>query len=78
MELISINFYSLLFIMKGSVLEWLQCLGLDVYYETLQQQQYDTMDSVIEITWEDLEDMSINLLGESLEYMSVAPGGTRV
>ena len=44
-------------------MEWLQCLGLDIYHETLQHQHYDTIEQIIEISWEDLEDIGINRLG---------------
>ena len=46
------------------MLNWLQILGLDIYYETLQHQQYDTLEQIIEISWEDLEDIGITMLGE--------------
>ena len=55
---------------QGSVLEWLQCLGLDVYYETLAHQQYETLESVVELSWEDLEDIGINRLGKNIQHAS--------
>lgn len=46
------------------MLEWLQCLGLDEYFEVLVQQQYETIGSLMDISWEDLEDIGITKLGQ--------------
>ncbi|XP_023235653.1 caskin-2-like [Centruroides sculpturatus] len=45
------------------LLEWLQLLQLEEYYETLCRQGYDTVDRVNELTWEDLEEIGIQKLG---------------
>ncbi|XP_067941655.1 caskin-2-like isoform X2 [Watersipora subatra] len=55
--------------MPATVLEWLQCLGLDVYHETLQKQQYDAIQQILEISWEDLEDIGITMLGHQKKIM---------
>ena len=44
--------------------EWLHLLNLDGYYDILMSQGYDTVDSVTDITWEDLEEIGIKKLGE--------------
>lgn len=46
-----------------SLLEWLQLLRLEDYFDTLCQQNYNTVDKVTDLTWEDLEDIGIQKLG---------------
>ncbi|GFW01189.1 caskin-1 [Trichonephila clavipes] len=46
-----------------SLLEWLQLLRLEEYFDTLCQQNYNTIDKVTDLTWEDLEDIGIQKLG---------------
>ncbi|RWS15742.1 caskin-2-like protein [Dinothrombium tinctorium] len=43
--------------------EWLKLLRLQEYLVILCQQGYDTIDRVIELTWEDLEEIGIKKLG---------------
>ena len=38
-------------------------LNLEQYYNTLANQGYDNIDYVIDITWEDLEEIGIQRLG---------------
>lgn len=45
------------------MIEWLQQIGLDEYYEVLDEQQYRTMEDMMEISWEDLEEIGIRKLG---------------
>lgn len=46
------------------MMEWLHMLGLEQYYNTLSQQGYDDLDKVTDITWEDLEEIGIQKLGQ--------------
>jgi hypothetical protein len=46
------------------MMEWLHILGLEQYYNTLTQQGYDDLDMVTDITWEDLEEIGIQKLGQ--------------
>ncbi|KAG8192251.1 hypothetical protein JTE90_014109 [Oedothorax gibbosus] len=46
-----------------SLLEWLQLLRLEDYFDTLCQQNCSTIDKVTDLTWEDLEDIGIQKLG---------------
>ncbi|CAL1286484.1 unnamed protein product [Larinioides sclopetarius] len=46
-----------------SLLEWLQLLRLEEYFDTLCQQNYNTIDKVTDLAWEDLEDIGIQKLG---------------
>ncbi|GFS59152.1 caskin-1, partial [Nephila pilipes] len=46
-----------------SLLEWLELLRLEEYFDTLCQQNYNTIDKVTDLTWEDLEDIGIQKLG---------------
>ncbi|OTF84046.1 SAM domain-containing protein kinase-like protein, partial [Euroglyphus maynei] len=48
---------------SSSLLEWLKLLNLDCYHQGLCQQGYDSIDRVLQLTWEDLEDVGINKLG---------------
>jgi len=49
------------------VLEWLQHLQLADYYDALTADgYYDDIDHVVEITWEDLEEIGIKKLGMAL------------
>lgn len=54
------------FIFQNTLLEWLHLLRLEEYYETLCDQGYDTVDKVTELTWEDLEEIGIQKLGNEL------------
>jgi len=45
-------------------LEWLQHLQMTDYYDALTADgYYDDIDHVVEITWEDLEEIGIKKLG---------------
>ncbi|RWS31914.1 Caskin-2-like protein [Leptotrombidium deliense] len=49
--------------------EWLKLLRLHEYYVILCQQGYDTIDRVVELTWEDLEEIGIKKLGHQKRLM---------
>jgi len=50
--------------LQESVFEWLQHLQLADYYDALTADgNYDDIDHVLEITWEDLEEIGIKKLG---------------
>lgn len=51
------------FSLQASVSNLLHLLGLDEYFETLTRQGYLTIDSLLDITWEDLEEVGIRKLG---------------
>ncbi|XP_055955084.1 caskin-2 isoform X2 [Patella vulgata] len=47
----------------NDLMEWLHLLGLGQYYDTLVRQEYDDIEYVTGITWEDLEEIGIQRLG---------------
>jgi len=49
---------------QKSVGEWLRLLHLEQYLDTLVRQGYGDMENITCITWEDLEDIGIQLLGK--------------
>ena len=49
--------------MQGSLNEWLQLLRLEEYKPALASQGYETIEDVLQLTWEDLEDIGIVKLG---------------
>ena len=49
---------------QGSLLEWLQLLRLQEYYDSLTREGYMSIDQMTEITWEDLEEVGIQKLGQ--------------
>ena len=53
----------LCFVSQGSLNEWLRLLRLDAYKPALASQGYETIDDVLQLTWEDLEDIGIVKLG---------------
>lgn len=48
---------------QNTIEEWLHLLHLEQYCKTLTSQGYADMDSVTDITWEDLEEIGIQKLG---------------
>ncbi|XP_022095344.1 uncharacterized protein LOC110981774 isoform X3 [Acanthaster planci] len=50
------------------VVTWLKLLDLYQYYNTFVSNNYNTMDAVSEITWEDLQEMGINQLGHQKKF----------
>jgi len=49
--------------LQSSVAEWLSLLRLAEYTSSLERQGYANIDSITDITWEDLEDIGITKLG---------------
>ncbi len=51
--------------------EWLRLLGLEEYYACLDPEY--NIDSVVDVTWEDLEEIGVAKLGQlkTFAYMSV-------
>lgn len=54
-------------------MEWLHILGLEQYYNTLSHQGYDDLDKVTDITWEDLEEIGIQKLGQLTTVNYITP-----
>lgn len=49
---------------QDSLMDWLQHLQLEEYYDALTADgYYNSIDHVVEITWEDLEEIGIKKLG---------------
>jgi len=48
---------------QNTVLEWLQLLRLEQYYEALVRDGYETLRQIIDIAWEDLEEIGFRKLG---------------
>jgi len=51
---------------QSSVYDWLNLLRLPEYTSSLERQGYNDIDSITDITWEDLEDIGITKLGKDL------------
>ena len=51
---------------QAGVNEWLHLLNLSQYMDTLHAQGYSTVESLSDITWEDLEEIGIKKLGGCL------------
>jgi len=58
-------------ILQGSVCEWLSLLRLPDYIGSLERQGYTDIDSITDITWEDLEDIGITKLGRNSIILSL-------
>ncbi|XP_074593172.1 CRK like proto-oncogene, adaptor protein [Brevipalpus obovatus] len=43
--------------------EWLKIIRLEEYFDLLCQQEYDSIERVVQLTWEDFEDIGIKKLG---------------
>ena len=58
---------------QNDIYDWLRLLNLEQYYSTLANQGYDNIDYVVDITWEDLEEIGIQRLGRcfTLEINSI-------
>lgn len=59
--------------LQNSVSEWLNLLRLPEYTSSLERQGYADIDSVTDITWEDLEDIGITKLGKDVILLSWSP-----
>jgi len=53
--------------LQSSVTDWLSLLRLSEYNCLLEHQGYTHIDSITDITWEDLEDIGITKLGKDFE-----------
>lgn len=47
------------------LLEWLCALGLPQYHKQLVSSGYDSMGLVADLTWEELQEIGVNKLGEA-------------
>jgi len=55
--------------LQSSVAEWLSLLRLPEYTSSLERQCYADVDSLTDITWEDLEDIGITKLGKKFIFL---------
>ena len=51
-------------LLQADLLEWLCALGLPQYHKQLVSSGYDSMGLVAELTWEGLQEIGVNKLGE--------------
>lgn len=51
-------------LLQADLLEWLCALGLPQYHKQLVSSGYDSMGLVADLTWEELQEIGINKLGE--------------
>lgn len=49
---------------QADLLEWLCALGLPQYHKQLVSSGYDSMGLVADLTWEELQEIGVNKLGE--------------
>lgn len=49
--------------------EWLTCLRLEQYLTLLNKQNYREINDILDIAWEDLEDIGITRLGHQKRFM---------
>lgn len=54
---------------QADIGEWLETIGLAQYQKRLAENGYDSVNIVRDITWEDLQEIGINKLGnEKVKY----------
>lgn len=53
-------------LLQADLLEWLCALGLPQYHKQLVSSGYDSMGLVADLTWEELQEIGVNKLGEDL------------
>lgn len=51
-------------LLQVDLLEWLCALGLPQYHKQLVSSGYDSMGLVADLTWEELQEIGVNKLGE--------------
>lgn len=51
-------------LLQADLLEWLCALGLPQYHKQLASSGYDSMGLVADLTWEELQEIGVNKLGE--------------
>ena len=56
--------------MQSSVQEWLRYLNLEEYLDSLSAEGYVNMEALMDIAWEDLEDIGVHKLGIVLAILS--------
>lgn len=55
--------------MQNDLMEWLHLLNLMEYGQTLMAEGYKDLESVTDITWEDLEEIGIKKLGKDGAFL---------
>lgn len=50
---------------QADLVDWLSAIGLPQYHKKLVNNGYDSITIVTDLTWEDLQEIGINKLGES-------------
>lgn len=56
-------------LLQGSIEEWLRLLRLEEYIQPLLAQGYQTVRDVIQLPWEDMEDIGIVKLGHQKKLL---------
>lgn len=51
---------------QADLMDWLSAIGLPQYHKKLVNNGYDSITIVTDLTWEDLQEIGINKLGESV------------
>lgn len=51
---------------QADLMDWLSAIGLPQYHKKLVNNGYDSITIVTDLTWEDLQEIGINKLGESI------------
>lgn len=59
---------------QADLLEWLCVLGLPQYHKQLVSSGYDSMGLVADLTWEELQEIGVNKLGEHRLPGALWPG----
>lgn len=59
---------------QADLMDWLSAIGLPQYHKKLVNNGYDSITIVTDLTWEDLQEIGINKLGESLLTCCGGPG----
>ena len=59
---------------QADLMDWLSAIGLPQYHKKLLNNGYDSITIVTDLTWEDLQEIGINKLGESLPPCWGGPG----
>lgn len=62
---------------QTDLLEWLCALGLPQYHKHLVRSGYDSMGLVADLTWEELQEIGVNKLGEDCLRASKMFSGSR-
>lgn len=66
---IQLIIFILFLFLKGSIEEWLRLLRLDEYVQSLLAQGYKNVRDVIQLPWEDMEDIGIVKLGHQKKLL---------